>query len=188
MVVPWRPVPEDAIGVRPGVPPFTFPHGCRPRMDRPAREPKSRRHDQTYKLMFSHPPAAADLSRLLGGAAVGRGRDAGRTGAQADALAAGGGAWAGGATGRTRTATACLTCGRRSGKTCFLGTACWAGLRRWSALRGRACRGFAGAWRGGGADRSARTCAGRWRRGRRSGCGSRAGPRSELLETAENGA
>ena len=32
-------------------------------MDRPAREPESRRHDQTYKLLFSHAPAAADLIR-----------------------------------------------------------------------------------------------------------------------------
>jgi len=32
-------------------------------MDRPAQAPESRRHDQTYKLLFSHAPAAADLIR-----------------------------------------------------------------------------------------------------------------------------
>ena len=32
-------------------------------MDRPAQEPDSRRHDQTSKLLFSHPPAATDLVR-----------------------------------------------------------------------------------------------------------------------------
>ena len=32
-------------------------------MNRPAQEPDSRRHDQTSKLLFSHPPAATDLVR-----------------------------------------------------------------------------------------------------------------------------
>ena len=32
-------------------------------MDRPAQEPESRRHDQTYKLLFSHAPAATHLVR-----------------------------------------------------------------------------------------------------------------------------
>ena len=35
----------------------------RHRMNRPAQEPDSRRHDQTSKLLFSHPPAATDLVR-----------------------------------------------------------------------------------------------------------------------------
>ena len=34
-----------------------------PKMDRPAQEPESRRHDQTYKLLFSHAPAATHLVR-----------------------------------------------------------------------------------------------------------------------------